>query len=115
MMKRKYVAVIEMTSWLGTYQHIVRGNTPSDLIEDFENIQSLGCLVRMGRREEDAEGQKNLDVLEEILNKVASRELAEEDFKTFDIKTSLGRITFLESFVGEDSEARLKEKYPNAR
>ena len=25
---------------------IVRSNTPSDLIEDFENIQSLGCLVK---------------------------------------------------------------------
>ena len=111
----KYVAVIEMTSWLGTYQHIVRGETPSALIEDFDNVQSLHCLVRMGRSEEDAKGQENLDVLESILEKTESRELTDDDLKLLDIKISLGTIKFLEAFVGVDNEEKLKSKYPNAR
>lgn len=114
-MKHKYIAVIQMTSWLGTFQHIVRGDTPSDLIEDFDNIQNLRCLLDMGRQEEGAEGQRSLDVLEDILNQCANRELIEDDFKLFDINISLGRIKFIEAFVGEGNEEILKAKYPNAR
>ena len=51
---KKYVAVIEMTSWMGTHQHIVRGDSASELLSEFEEIQSLNCLVRMGRMEENA-------------------------------------------------------------
>ena len=60
---KKYVAVIEMTSWMGTHQHIVRGDSASELLSEFEEIQSLNCLVRMGRMEENASGQKQLDKL----------------------------------------------------
>ena len=114
-MKHRFVAVIEMTSCLGTYQHIVKGNSPSELIEAFENVQSLYCLVRTGRNEEGPEVQESLDILENLLNKVELKELAEEDFKSFDIKTSSVHITFMESFVGKNNEERLKEKYPNAK
>ena len=114
-MMHKYVAVIEMTSWLGTHQHIVRGDTPSALIEDFENVQNLHCLVMMGRGEEDDEGQRNLDILEDILNQCENSELIEDDFKMLDIEISLGRIRFIEAFVGEGNEEKLKAKYPNAR
>ncbi len=114
-MKYKYVAVIEMTSWLGTHQHIVKGDTPSALLLDFENIQNLHCLVTMGREEENAEGQRNLDVLEDILNQCENGELIEDDFKLLDVEISLGHIRFIEAFVGEDNEEKLKSKYPYAK
>ena len=110
-----YVALFEMSSWMGLEQHIVCGNSASDLLYEFEEIQHLGCLVRMGRCEEDAEGQKMLDKLEEILNKRDNGDLTNEDLLTLDIKISLGTIKCVEIVKGAKSVQQLKDKYPNAR
>ena len=65
-----YAALFEMTSWMGCQQYIFKGNTASDLLSEFERVQDLGCLVRMGRGQENKKGQKFLSVckaIEEIL------------------------------------------------
>lgn len=113
-MQKKYAAVIEMTSWLGTHQHIVRGNTLSDLIEDLENVQSLRCLIRMGRGCENKAGQKQLDTLEYIVERSWDGELTMEDLQRLDVELSVGTIKFLELFEGEESQQTLPEKYPQA-
>lgn len=110
-----YAAVFEMSSWMGPEQHIVRGSSAAELLYEFEEIQHLGCLVRMGRSEEGAEGQKMLDKLEEILNKRDSGDLTNEDLLTLDIKISLGTIKCVEIAEGDAAAEQLKVKYPNAR
>lgn len=45
-----YAAVFEMSSWMGPEQHIVCGNSAADLLYAFEEIQSLHCLVMMGKK-----------------------------------------------------------------
>jgi hypothetical protein len=110
-----YVALFEMSSWMGPEQHIVRGSSAAELLYEFEEIQHLGCLVRMGRSEEGAEGQKMLDKLEEILYKRDSGDLTNEDLLTLDIKISLGTIKCVEIAEGDNAAEQLKAKYPNAR
>ena len=110
-----YVALFEMSSWMGPEQHIVRGSSAAELLYEFEEIQHLGCLVRMGRSEEGAEGQKMLDKLEEILNKRDNGDLTNEDLLTLDIKISLGTIKCVEIAEGDNAAEQLKAKYPNAR
>lgn len=112
---KKYVAVIEMTSWMGTHQHIVKGDSASELLSEFEEIQSLNCLVRMGRMEENASGQKQLDKLEVILEKKMNGELTIAELKKMNIKLSIGSIQCMEVFEGEMIEERLKIRFPNAK
>jgi hypothetical protein len=110
-----YAALFEMSSWLGPEQHIVRGGSAADLLSGFEEVQSLSCLVRMGRGREDAEGQKMLIYLEDILFKRDSGTLTNEDLLAFDIKISLGTIKCVEIIEGDSALEQLKEKHPQAR
>lgn len=114
-MTKNYVAVFEMTSWLGVTQHIVKGDDASELLTNFEDIQSLHCLIRHGRYEEDENGQKELDKLEEILDKRDSGELTIEELKKMDINLSLGYIKCIAIFEGEGAEERIKSVFPNAK
>ena len=114
-MNKNYVAVFEMTSWLGVTQHIVKGDDASELLTNFEDIQSLHCLIRHGRYEEDENGQKELDKLEEILDKRDSGELTIEELKKMDINLSLGYIKCIAIFEGEGAEKRIKSVFPNAK
>ncbi len=110
-----YAALFEMSSWMANEQHVVTGRSASELLRKFERIQSLKCLVRMGRSEEDAEGQKMLDKLEAILKKSTRGCLTNEDLLALDIKISLGTIKCVEIAEGDDAAEQLKAKYPNSR
>lgn len=110
-----YAALFEMSSWMGLDQHIVCGSSAADLLYEFEEVQSLSCLVRMGRSEEGPEGQKMLDKLEEILRKRSNGDLTNEDLLTLDIEISLGTIKCVEIAEGADADEQLKAKYPQAR
>lgn len=114
-MSKKYVAVFEMTSWLGVTQHIVKGDDAPEILTNFEDVQSLHCLIRHGRYEEDEQGQKELDKLEEILYKRDCGELTIEELKKMDINLSLGYIKCVEISEGEGAEERIKSVFPNAR
>lgn len=110
-----YAAVFEMDSWMGLQQHIVCGDSAADLLYEFENIQSLSCLVMMGRSHENAKGQKMLDKLEAILDKRACGDLTNADLLKLDIKLSIGGFKCVEILEGDDADEKLKAKYPNAR
>ena len=110
-----YAALFEMDSWMGLEQRIISGSSAADLLYGFEEVQHLGCLVRMGRSEEGPEGQKMLDKLEEILNLRDNGDLTNEDLLTLDIKISLGTIKCVEIAEGDDADEQLKEKYPNVK
>ena len=100
---------------MGPSQHIVKGDNASDLLNEFEEIQSLSCLVKMGRSRERGEGQKMIDILEDLLSKRDNGDLTNEDLLTLDIKISLGTIKCVEIVEGADAAEQLKAKYPNAR
>ena len=111
-----YAAVFEMTSWRNPVQYLVQGETPADLLDEFEQVQSLRCLVRMGRGvEKKAEGRRALELLEDILYKRDMDMLTAEDLLALDIKLSLGDIRCAAVMKGEDAAAKLAAKYPNAR
>jgi len=96
-------------------QYLVQGETPADLLDEFEQVQSLRCLVRMGRGVEKAEGRRALELLEDILYKRDMDMLTAEDLLALDIKLSLGDIRCAAVMKGEDAAAKLAAKYPNAR
>ena len=109
-----YAALFEMSSWMGLEKYIFQGMDASDLLEEFEDVQSLHCLVRMGRSEEGPEGQKALDVIEDILDKRDSGDLTVEDLLKLDVKTSLGTIKCCKVQEGDDAFEQLKAEYPEA-
>ncbi|MBR5317673.1 MAG: hypothetical protein IKU39_07250 [Lachnospiraceae bacterium] len=108
-------AVIELKSWMGTHQHFMIGETPSEIIEKFEDIQDLHCLARMGRqREETAEGQKALDKLDAFLKKVDSGRLTLRDIMKFSFQLEVGSFRCLGIAIDGEAIERLKKSYPNA-
>ena len=115
MANKKYIAVFEIKSWLGIMQHIVKGENASDLLYSFEDIQSLECLVRHGRYEEDKKGQKELDKLESFLYKRDAGDLTIDELKKLDITLSLGHIKCLEILGGDGAEEQIKSFFPNAK
>lgn len=110
-----YAAVFEMSSWMGLEKHILKGQTASDLLDEFENIQSLSCLVRMGKSQERGAARKALEKVEEILEKSYDGSLTPEELLTLDIKISLGTIKCVEILEGDDAFEKLKAAYPDAR
>lgn len=110
-----FAALFEMTSWMGCQQYIFKGNTASNLLSEFERVQDLGCLVRMGRSQENKKGQKELDKLEAILEKYYDGSLTTDDLLTLDIAISLGTIKCVCIEEGDDAAEKLKKQYPGAR
>ena len=110
-----YAALFEMTSWMGCQQYIFKGNTASALRSEFERVQDLGCLVRMGRSEEKKKGQKELDKLEAVLNKYYDGSLTPDDLRTLNISISIGAIKCVCIEEGDDAMDKLRTQYPNAR
>ena len=110
-----YAAVFEMTGWMGKQQYIFRGDSASDLLSKFERVQDLGCLVRMGRFQENKKGQKELDKLEAVLDKYYDGSLEPDDLLELDISISLGTIKCACVEEGDDAVDKLKAQYPTAR
>ena len=110
-----FAALFEMTSWMGCHQYIFDGDNASDLLSKFERVQDLGCLVRMGRGQENKKGQKELDKLEAILDKYYDGSLTTDDLLSLDITISLGTIKCVCIEEGDDAVEKLKAQFPNAR
>jgi hypothetical protein len=110
-----YAAVFEMKSMFGTFQYFFEGKTPMAIIDALEYEQSLECLIRHGRCEEDRDGQLALDRLEEFYNKYMDYNLTTEDIAALDVNLSIGTIKCHAIVEGEEAIAALKEQYPNAR
>ena len=109
-------ALFEMESWLGNEQYIFEGDTASEMLSKFENVQDLGCLARMGRRQEhSAEGKKAIDDLEVLLDKHYAGVLTDDDLLSLDIKISIGAIKCSAIVEGEDAIADLRTAHPKAK
>ena len=68
------------------------GETPTEIIKAMEKYQDFGCLIRMGRENEDEAGQKELDKLEAFLKKYHDNELTMDDIKALNIHLSISDI-----------------------
>ena len=110
-----YAAIFEMKSMFGLHQYFFEGTTPVAIMDAFEYEQSLECLIRHGRREENREGQIVLDRLEEFYNKYMDFNLTMDDIATLDVVLSIGTIKCLGIAEGAENIAALKAQYPNAR
>lgn len=110
-----YAALFEMDSMFGKHHYIFQGNTPEAIVIELENEQSLECLIRHGRRTEDAAGQAALDDLELFYNKYVDGNVTMADIASLDITISIGAIKCLTVAEGVDAIASLKKAHPNAR
>lgn len=108
-------ALFELDSWLGHQKYIFKGENASEILAKFERIQDLSCLVRMGRGNEGKKGQKQLDALEEMLEKYYSGELTMQDLQAFDVTIGIGGMKC--SGIAETDEAveKLIADNPDAR
>lgn len=77
-------------------------------------MQDLSCLVRIGRGAEGKKGQKELDKLEDTLEKNYSGDLDMADLAAFDVSISLGTIKCSAIAEGEEGIRQLKENNPDA-
>ena len=109
-----YAAVFEMDSMFGKMQYFFKGRTPRVVMIEFEDVQSLDCLIQHGRYEEDADGQLALDRLEEIYNKYSDGTITMDDIASINVKISIGAIKCLAVAEGKEAVASLKEQYPKA-
>jgi len=113
-----YAAVLEFKSWVGTEVYLFLGKTVRSVVYQFEQVQSLSCLVSMGRMEEDEEGRKELDKIAAFLKKYHTGKLTIEDLKAFTFSLSVGSFRCVEAAEGDESVAALKEgflKHPGAQ
>ena len=111
-----FAALFEMESWLGTEQYIFEGDTASEMLSRFENVQDLGCLVRMGQHEErSSAGKRAIKALEDLLDKHYSGSLANKDLLELDVKISIGAIKCVTIVEGNEAIAQLRKDHPNAK
>ena len=111
-----FAALFEMESWLGTEQYIFEGDTASEMLSRFENVQDLGCLVRMGQHEErSSAGKRAIQALEDLLDKHYSGSLTNKDLLELDVKISIGAIKCVTIVEGNEAIAQLRKDHPNAK
>lgn len=84
----KCAAIIE----LGWIKKCFEADDPCGIIREVEEIQDFGCLLQMGRMEEDKKGQKELDKLEAFLYKYHKGTLTMNDIKNLKIHLSIADI-----------------------
>ena len=109
-----YAALFEMESWMGKQQDIVTGKDPAVLMDRLCQIQDLSCLIYMGRMQEDAQGQKQLDRLEVLLQRHSSGKLTARDLRGLDVTLSIGKLRCVLLLEGEDALPELRRRYPGA-
>jgi hypothetical protein len=110
-----YASLFEMSSWAGVEQYIINGNSVAELLYGFEDIQSLSCLVKMGKSRENGDALLSLVKLEQILNARDVGTLTVDKLLELDVKISLGSFKCVEVLEGNDAHEKLRAKYPNAK
>ena len=96
-------ALFEFDGWLGHQKYIFKGETAADILRKVELIQDLSCLVMMGRFYESKEGQKQVDLLENLMEKYYNGTVTMQDLQPFTIKLSVGAAKC--SAVADSDEA----------
>lgn len=72
------------------------GDDCVEILAQFEHVQDLSCLVRMGRFEGTKNEQKELNRLEKMLNKYYSGDLEIADLEKFSFRLSIGLLRCIE-------------------
>ena len=86
-----------------------KGETPSEIVNAVEEYQDFGCLISMGRLNEEKRGQKELDKLEKFLEKYYARELTMEDIEKLEIHLSIGDVICHGIAEGDEAVKQIKE------
>ena len=102
----KYAAAIRF-GWLS---RVLEGDSPCAIMRQLEEIQDFDCLLEMGRMQEGASGQQELDKLEEFLEKYRSETLTMQDIADMDISLRAGPMFCYGVAEGEEEVAELKAK-----
>ena len=111
----KYAALIEIDSgWLGKEQYLIKGASPKKIMQKFESVPDIPCLIQMGRSQEDAAGQQSLDLLENLYNKYQSGKFTIDDLALLNVSVSIGSIICRSIAAGDEEISALKAQYPNA-
>lgn len=72
-------AIIE----LGWVLKLFEGESAIDILHQVEEYQDFGCLIYMGRRQENSKGQEALTKLETFLKKYSDGTLTMKDLKNY--------------------------------
>lgn len=111
----KYAAVIEIDSgWLGRDQYLFKGASPKKIMQKFESVQDIPCLIQMGRSQEGPAGQQSLDHLEALYSKYQNSKFTMDDLALLNVSVSIGSIVCLGTATGDEEISVLKTRYPNA-
>lgn len=111
----KYAALIEIDSgWLGKEQYLIKGASVKKIVQKFESVQDIPCLIEMGRSQEDPAGQQSLDQLEVFYGKYQNSKLTVEDLAALNVSVSIGSIVCHGIAVGDEEISTLKAQYPAA-
>ena len=90
--------------------HFFEGNSPGDIILRLEDVQDLQCLLRMGRRVENADGQKELDKLEAFLELYLEDRLTMEDIRALEVHLKVGVLQCVGIAENQDEIDGLKAR-----
>lgn len=111
----KYAALIEIDSgWLGKEQYLIKGASAKKIVQKFESVQDIPCLIETGRSQEDTAGQQSLDQLESFYDKYQKGKLTVDDLAALKVSVSIGTIICLGVAVGDEEISALKLHYPDA-
>ena len=100
----KYAAIIK----IGWITDCYEADDPCGIIRKAEDIQDFDCLLRMGRSEEDGEGQAELSKLEIFLDKYRNGTLDMTDIENLDVHLSIGSIVCQGTAEGDKQIEALK-------
>jgi len=107
----KYAMVMETKSWMGKHLHLFTGSSALELLGEFEKIQDLDCLCRMGAVLERGKNKKGVGDLYVLCARRDSGELEIDDLRDMYIFLSAGSFRCLDIFEGEDAQEKARQKY----
>lgn len=111
----KYAAIIEIDSgWLGKEQYLIKGASAKKIVQKFESVQDIPCLIEMGRSQEDANGQQSLDLLESFYDKYQNGKITLEDLAALKVSVSIGSIVCLGVAADDEEISALRSQYSDA-
>jgi len=107
-------ALFAMDSWLGHQEYIFTGESAAQIVAKFEDIQDLGCLVRMGRENERGKKREEVAKLAAFYEKYCSGNLSMQDLLSLDASLSVGGIACTEIAETDEEIEALRAKHPKA-
>ncbi len=90
-------------------EYFFKGDSPGILLAQFNNVQDLECMSRMGCCCGSKGDQSELEKLDAFLDKFRNDELTMEDLKDFSLKLSIGKIG-VKAIAVNDEEIQKLEK-----